>query len=139
MSEKITIFHFWFHQFIEKLINSWFCCCHFSLQQVVLPRKFRTTGNCIPTFPTLQKEISSNSLTNGNGSVRSNGTTASIAEPEDVTDDTTSTNGTHSLQNGSPSKGLLLTKQSLHTYQSNNHLVHYKYSAYSGTFNDLPK
>lgn len=109
------------------------------MQQVVLPRKFRTTGNCIPTLPSITKEISSNSLANGNGSIKTNGTSATIAQPEDVTDDAVSTNGTHTAQTGSPSKGLLLTKQSLHTYQSNNHLVHYKYSAYSGSFNDLPK
>lgn len=35
--------------------------------------------------------------------------------------------------------GLLLTRQALHTYQSNDHLVYYKYSAYGGTYHDLPR
>ena len=33
----------------------------------------------------------------------------------------------------------LLTRQALHTYQSDNHLIHYKYSAYGGSCRDLPR
>ncbi|KFB37651.1 hypothetical protein ZHAS_00004890 [Anopheles sinensis] len=35
--------------------------------------------------------------------------------------------------------GLLLTRQALHTYESPNHLIHYKYSKYGGTCYELPR
>lgn len=35
--------------------------------------------------------------------------------------------------------GLLLTRQALQTYESNHHIVHYKYSAFGGSCHDLPK
>lgn len=81
-------------------------------QQVILPRKFRTVTNNIPTITNIP-----------------NGTSST---PEDVTQVQVNNNH-HSTQ------GLLLTRQALHTYQSNNHLVHYKYNAYSGSCHDLPR
>lgn len=105
------------------------------MQQVVLPRKFRTTSNCIPTLPGLKREISSTKLTNGNGSVTKTTTTNGASSPADENGESI-TNGT---TNQTSSPGLLLTRQALHTYQSNNHLVHYKFAAYGGSFNELPK
>lgn len=37
------------------------------------------------------------------------------------------------------SHSLLLTRQALNSYTSNNHIIHYKYSAYSGSCHDLPR
>lgn len=117
----------------------------FQMQQVVLPRKFRTTSNCIPTLPALTKENSSTKLSNGNGSIASskasNGSSSSSSISEDaIAANDSTTNGNQSNQTASlHSPGQLLTRQALHTYQSNNHLVHYKYSAYSGSYHELPK
>lgn len=83
-------------------------------QQVILPRKFRTVTNNIPSF------------SNGISSP------ASTTPQEDGTQIQLNNNH-HTTQ------GLLLTRQALHTYQSNNHLVHYKYNAYSGSCHDLPR
>lgn len=44
-----------------------------------------------------------------------------------------------SIPKKSQSNGLLLTRQALHSYECNNHLIQYKYSAYSGSCHDLPK
>lgn len=104
------------------------------MKQVVLPRKFRTTSNFIPTLPTLKKEVSSTKLSNG--SLKTNGSPSSNSLADEAKDENI-TNG-HNTPS-SQSHGLLLTRQALHTYQSNNHLVHYKYSAYSGSFHELPK
>lgn len=106
----------------------------FSRQQVVLPRKFRTTSNYIPTLPSLKKEISSTKLSNG--SLKTNGSPSSNSLADETSNES-ETNGHHATT--PHSHGLLLTRQALHTYQSNNHLVHYKYSAYSGSFHELPK
>lgn len=35
--------------------------------------------------------------------------------------------------------GILLTRQSLKTYSNDNHLIQYKYEAYSGSSLDIPK
>lgn len=61
-----------------------------NFQQVVLPRRYRTTVQTVP-----QK-----------------------SETEDCT---------------------LFTKQCIHSYSMNWNIVHYKYSAYSGTYAELPK
>ncbi|XP_055302716.1 dedicator of cytokinesis protein 9 isoform X2 [Sitodiplosis mosellana] len=104
------------------------------VSQVVLPRKFRTTSNFIPILPTLKKEVSSTKLSNG--SLKTNGSPSSNSLADEAKDENI-TNG-HNPPS-SQSHGLLLTRQALHTYQSNNHLVHYKYSAYSGSYHELPK
>lgn len=39
----------------------------------------------------------------------------------------------------SHNNGILLTRQSLKTYSNNNHLIQYKYEAYSGSSADIPK
>lgn len=80
----------------------------------------------------MKREVSSTKLTNGSGSAKQTNGSSSPAE-ENVE---TLTNG-NSNQTSSP--GLLLTRQALHTYQSNNHLVHYKFGSYGGAFHELPK
>lgn len=80
-------------------------------QQIVLPRVYRTTTNNIPTISTTH-----------------NGT------PVENHDGLLNNNSYNTA-----AEGLLLTRQALHTYQSNNHLVHYKYNAYAGSCNDLPR
>lgn len=111
-------------------------------KQVVLPRKFRTTSNCIPTLPALTKENSSTKLSNGSIAAKkaTNGSSSSSSIPEDAAATDANVNG-HQSKEASilHSPGQLLTRQALHTYQSNNHLVHYKYSAYSGSYHELPK
>lgn len=87
---------------------------HNYFQQVILPRKFRTVTNNIPSI--------------------SNGISPQTpaTSPEDATQ--IQTNNNHPA-----TQGLLLTRQALHTYNRNNNLVHYKYSAYSGSCHDLPR
>lgn len=113
-------------------------------QQVVLPRKFRTTSNYIPTLPSLKKENSSGKLSNGSLKINGSSSSSSLSDDASSNNENGTNGSTAAATNGhcatpSQSHGLLLTRQSLHTYQSNNHLVHYKYSAYSGSFNELPK
>lgn len=43
---------------------------------------------------------------------------------------------------GSGSKecgGHLLTRQALHTYETANHVIHYKFNSYSGSCYDIPR
>ncbi|XP_055917510.1 dedicator of cytokinesis protein 9 isoform X2 [Eupeodes corollae] len=77
-----------------------------------------------------------------------NGSLGSITSPLSATSSSSSSSsstlktstGTISQRPSSPmGGGTLLTRQSLYTYQTNNHLVHYKYSTYGGTCHDLPK
>lgn len=120
------------------------------LQQVVLPRKFRTTSNYIPSLPTPPTNAAKNEPkhTNGNGSISSEKSIASSSTSSSLSEDTTATAvagvndsaQSHLVQSAQQQPhGLLLTRQALHTYQSNDHLVYYKYSAYSGTYHDLPR
>lgn len=79
---------------------------------MVLPRKYRTTS----------KDIHS---------LHENGSTATSPATE---------NGDGvSLNQSQGQPGLLLTRQALNTYQSNNHLIHYKYGTYGKSWIDLPK
>lgn len=75
--------------------------------EVVLPRKFRTLSNNIPT---ISKKSSSNGA-NGN------------------------TNGDNSKEQ----LGHLFTRQALHSYETANHVIHYKYNEFSGSCYDMPK
>lgn len=78
---------------------------------------------------------SNGSSTPANGSI--NGSIASIAS-----NGACSTNGNginKEKDNKDSTAGHLLTRQALTTYETANHIVHYKYSAYSGTCHDLPK
>lgn len=120
-------------------------------QQVVLPRKFRTTSNYIPSLPTPPTNVKNEpKQTNGNGSISSEKSVASSnvslsSTSSSLSEDVTATSAgdssqSHLVQSTQQQQhGLLLTRQALHTYQSNDHLVYYKYSAYSGTYHDLPR
>lgn len=94
-------------------------------QEVTLPKKFRTVTSNIPSFAALPSVPSSpsNGSANGNNHPSSPQATGKAATPP----------GGGNLQ------GHLLTRQALHTYESANHLIHYKYSAYGGTCLDLPR
>lgn len=84
-----------------------------------MPRKFRTVTNGIPVATPKKQQ---NGNTNGNSSENgTNGTNGKEKEKEP------------------PPVGSLLARQALHTYETANHIVHYKYSAYGGACNDLPK
>lgn len=110
-SRQILCTYFYF-----ALRMSFFYNSYIRLQQVVLPRKFRTVTNNIPSF--------------------CNGISQSESVPTTPAEDETQTqlnNNHHTTQ------GLLLTRQALHTYSRNNNLVHYKYNAYSGSCHDLPR
>ncbi|KAL9707170.1 hypothetical protein quinque_010688 [Culex quinquefasciatus] len=93
--------------------------------EVTLPKKFRTVTSNIPSFAALPSVPSSpsNGSANGNNHPSSPQATGKAATPP----------GWGNLQ------GHLLTRQALHTYESANHLIHYKYSAYGGTCLDLPR
>lgn len=99
--------------------------CSCSQQEVTLPKKFRTVTSNIPSFAALPSVPSSpsNGSANGNNHPSSPQATGKAATPP----------GGGNLQ------GHLLTRQALHTYESANHLIHYKYSAYGGTCLDLPR
>lgn len=83
------------------------------VSEIVLPKKFRTVSSNIPPIP--QKELKRTDSSSSNGSSQS-----------------TSPSHANAL-------GHLLTRQALHTYQTADHVINYKYSAYSGTCYDLPK
>ncbi|XP_065085612.1 dedicator of cytokinesis protein 9 isoform X1 [Ochlerotatus camptorhynchus] len=101
--------------------------------EVVLPKKFRTVTSNIPSFA---KALASSSAQNGGSSsgksaAATNGTSSQCASP------THDSNGSNRATVSST--GHLLTRQALHTYESANHLIHYKYSAYGGTYQELPR
>lgn len=84
-------------------------------QEIILPRKFRTVTNGIPVATPKKQQNG----TNGNSG--ENGTNGKDKEKEP------------------PPVGSLLARQALHTYETANHIVHYKYSAYGGACSELPK
>ncbi|XP_037912923.1 dedicator of cytokinesis protein 9 isoform X4 [Hermetia illucens] len=92
------------------------------VSEVILPRKFRTVSS---TIPKINCHNSSSSNSHHSSSQQNGSGTASQTPPQST------------LPHSTP--GQLLTRQALHTYQTNNHLVHYKYSAYSGSCHDLPR
>lgn len=133
--------------------------------EIILPRKFRTVDNNIPKFSE-NVNLAPNPTTNGNlkknGEQKNGdhnghsdlsrkksdtGSSASSSSSSSSTLTLTTTNGcdagNHNNRPRSPitasSSSTLLTRQALHTYQSNNHLIHYKYSAYGGSCRDLPR
>ena len=87
--------------------------------ETVIPRKYRTITNCIPSFSQKPK----NESENNNESLSSASST------------TSSSNCGHS----NSVQGHLLTRQALHTYESPYHVIQYKYSTYSGTCQTMPK
>lgn len=82
------------------------------VSEVVLPRKFRTLSNNIPTI-SRKSSISSSNGANG------------------------STNGDNS--SSKDQLGHLFTRQALHSYETANHVIHYKYNEFSGSCYDMPK
>ncbi|XP_055642537.1 dedicator of cytokinesis protein 9 isoform X3 [Toxorhynchites rutilus septentrionalis] len=96
--------------------------------EVLLPKKIRTVTSNIPNFT---KALSEGSDTNGSENA-SNGTNSQATSP-------TGGGRSSSPYVNLPPQGHLLTRQALHTYESANHLIHYKYSAYGGTCFELPR
>lgn len=88
------------------------------LQEIILPRKFRTTTSGIPSLSVKSTTLESSSKKQ-NGNSAENG----------------SVNGT---DKNAP-MGNLFTRQALKSYETANHMILYKYSAYGGTCGDLPK
>jgi hypothetical protein len=84
------------------------------LQEIILPRKFRTTTSGIPSLTSLEAPKTHQ---NGNGTE----------------------NGSVNGKEKETSMGNLLTRQSLKTYETANHMILYKYSTYGGLCGDLPK
>lgn len=87
-----------------------------------MPREFRTVSNNIPASA---KAVQNGNRTSTNDEQHTNG----------------NLNGNSSSTNGVPvqSQGHLLTRQALHTYETANHAIRYKYNSYGGTLHDLPK
>lgn len=111
-------------RYVNDLIEIQNLLIHFNniplliFQEIIMPREFRTVSNNIPT--------SSKAIQNGNGT--------STIDEQHTNGNSSSTNGVH-VQ----SQGHLLTRQALHTYETANHVIRYKYNSYSGTLHDLPK
>ncbi|XP_058060238.1 dedicator of cytokinesis protein 9 [Anopheles bellator] len=115
------------------------------VSEVLQPKKFRTVhsnipGHCVPATPA----TSSGGSINGSGKKRnseSSGGSAgsSAAASRNGTPTSTRSLSVSSVGSPFPGVGLLLTRQALHTYESPNHLIHYKYSKYGGACYDLPR
>lgn len=124
------------------------------LQQVVLPRKCRTTVHDIPAFvppltvadphqlladhvsDTISKSKSGTNSTNSSDDE----TYVSAASSEtNLTGLTPTADSATSASGKGGEHGLLLTRQALHTYHASNHLVLYKYAQYGRTHADLPR
>lgn len=80
------------------------------VSEVVLPKKFRTLSSNIPT----------------------------------ISRKSSSSNGTNSTANGDNNSskeqlGHLFTRQALHSYETANHVIQYKYNEFSGSCYDMPK
>ncbi|XP_055550316.1 dedicator of cytokinesis protein 9 isoform X2 [Wyeomyia smithii] len=88
------------------------------VMEVMLTKKFRTITNNIPSF-------SKTAITNG-------------STPPVTGSPAAENNSKPSSPTLNP-QGHLLTRQALHTYETANHLIHYKYSAYGGTYFELPR
>ncbi|XP_058447960.1 dedicator of cytokinesis protein 9 isoform X2 [Malaya genurostris] len=90
--------------------------------EVVLSKKFRTITSNIPNFSRTSSSSSDSTKSTSNPS--SNGACINDSRPSSPTVNV---------------QGHLLTRQALHTYESANHVIHYKYSAYGGTYLELPR
>lgn len=135
------------------------------VSEIILPRRFRTIDNNIPKFINNSESVKVTTA-NGNGVSAKNGeqkngdhnghndlsrkksdtgsssSSSSSSTTSTLTLATTNGDATGNNRPRSPinaSSSTLLTRQALHTYQSNNHLIHYKYSAYGGSCRDLPR
>uniref|UniRef100_A0A182K3W5 Dedicator of cytokinesis protein 9 n=1 Tax=Anopheles christyi TaxID=43041 RepID=A0A182K3W5_9DIPT len=114
------------------------------VSEILQPKKFRTVHSNIPGHAS--KEATTNTTASStNGSTKrgseGGGSTAS-SQNGTPTSNRSQTSASSSLSAGSGGSalgGLLLTRQALHTYDSPNHLIHYKYSKYGGTCYELPR
>lgn len=119
-------------------------------QQVILPRKFRTITNNIPPYakPTPNGvaisapssiSLSSSHSTSSSSSTASSDDDQPKPQPSPTPSDGDAVSNGTTAPNQPAAQGLLLTRQALHTYHSNNHLVHYKYSTYGRSHHELPR
>lgn len=116
---------------------------------MVLPRKFRTTISnipCLPSQPDLPPSAHTNVSNTPSSTAPSSPSPSSTSLSSDASghinnnnNHTSNNNNNNNQPNSAHQQGLLLTRQALHTYKSNNHIVHYKYSAYGGSCHELPK
>lgn len=79
------------------------------VSEIVLPKKFRTVSSNIPAPPPRELKRSDSSSSTG------------------------------SSPSHSTPLGGLLTRQALHTYETANHVIHYKFNGYSGSCYEMPK
>ncbi|XP_052897966.1 dedicator of cytokinesis protein 9 [Anopheles moucheti] len=108
------------------------------VSEILQPKKFRTVHSNIPGHhvPPKHQTIAS---TNGS-SKRGSESGGSASSSQNGTPTSNRSQSSVSAGSGVPTAGgLLLTRQALHTYDSPNHLIHYKYSKYGGTCYDLPR
>lgn len=116
-------------------------------QQVILPRKFRTITNNIPPYAKpMPNGVAPSSISlSSSHSTSSSSSTASSDDDQPKPQPSLTPSDGDAVSNGTAAhnqpavQGLLLTRQALHTYQSNNHLVHYKYSTYGRSHHELPR
>ncbi|XP_049532929.1 dedicator of cytokinesis protein 11 isoform X2 [Anopheles darlingi] len=121
------------------------------VSEVLQPKKFRTIHSNIPGHTVVGSVPLSTTASIGGGSL--NGSSKQRSETGSTTSGSVagSQNGTptsnRSLSissvgtgaSGAGATGLLLTRQALHTYESPDHLIHYKYSKYGASWYDLPR
>ncbi|XP_035917341.1 dedicator of cytokinesis protein 11 isoform X2 [Anopheles stephensi] len=106
------------------------------VSEILQPKKFRTVHSNIPGHVSAVTSTSNGSSKRGGSSESGSASSSQNGTP------TSSIRSQSSVSAGSGVPmvgGLLLTRQALHTYDSPNHLIHYKYSKYGGTCYDLPR
>ncbi|XP_053664214.1 dedicator of cytokinesis protein 9 [Anopheles marshallii] len=106
------------------------------VSEILQPKKFRTVHSNIPGHvPPKHQSVGST-----NGSSKRGSESGSASSSQNGTPTSNRSQSSVSAGTGVPTVGgLLLTRQALHTYDSPNHLIHYKYSKYGGTCYDLPR
>uniref|UniRef100_A0A182VSH9 Dedicator of cytokinesis protein 9 n=1 Tax=Anopheles minimus TaxID=112268 RepID=A0A182VSH9_9DIPT len=105
------------------------------VSEILQPKKFRTVHSNIPGHVSKHQTGNSTNGTNKRGSE-----SGSASSSQNGTPTSNRSQSSVSAGSGVPSVGgLLLTRQALHTYDSPNHLIHYKYSKYGGTCYELPR
>ncbi|XP_050078931.1 dedicator of cytokinesis protein 9 isoform X2 [Anopheles maculipalpis] len=103
------------------------------VSEILQPKKFRTVHSNIPGHVSAATSTS-------NGSSKRGSESGSASSSQNGTPNSNRSQSSTSASCGvSTVGGLLLTRQALHTYDSPNHLIHYKYSKYGGTCYDLPR
>ncbi|XP_049286747.1 dedicator of cytokinesis protein 9 isoform X1 [Anopheles funestus] len=106
------------------------------VSEILQPKKFRTVHSNIPGHVPKHQSV----VTNTNGSSKRGSESGSASSSQNGTPTSNRSQSSVSAGSGVPTVGgLLLTRQALHTYDSPNHLIHYKYSKYGGTCYDLPR